>query len=298
MTMKEALADKEYRKRGGKFKFPSPLDTFIRGLHKRTSDLHDDWKLRLQKETAGEEARKEAVAEMLLRLRWDDTDSRARSKLSKIVARIWDALEGLDVAVMPPISSALWLEDDSEPLLMCQVAGASSQLTQASCTEKDVSEATPSDVGRQMAGSLAHSKGKGKGKGKADTEPEAAPAALRLANRGKGQGKGHKGGFRAVVVGAEMAEAAMDDGLKATLASLPPDLRQRMETFASEATSGSRVKMPWTLKAKQRKALHLWAEMHGLEHQSFGYRGKRRLHLIVPGACNGDTAEEDWEGED
>merc|ERR1712232_392043 len=148
MTMKEALADKEYRKRGGKFKFPSPLDTFIRGLHKRTSDLHDDWKLRLQKETAGEEARKEAVAEMLLRLRWDDTDSRARSKLSKIVARIWDALEGLDVAVMPPISSALWLEDDSEPLLMCQVAGASSQLTQASCAEKDVSEATPSDVGR------------------------------------------------------------------------------------------------------------------------------------------------------
>merc|ERR1711920_970134 len=51
MTTKEALADKEYRKRGGKFKFPSPLDTFIRGLHQRTIDLHADWTERLQKQT-------------------------------------------------------------------------------------------------------------------------------------------------------------------------------------------------------------------------------------------------------
>jgi hypothetical protein len=78
MTVKEALADKEYRKRGGKFKFPSPMDTFIRGLHRRTADLHADWIGRLQRETAGEAARNEAVAEMLLRLRWDDSDEGPR----------------------------------------------------------------------------------------------------------------------------------------------------------------------------------------------------------------------------
>merc|ERR1719401_143290 len=90
MTMKEALADKEYRKRGGKFAFPSPLDTFIRGLHRRTADLHEDWRNRLRRDTSGDEVRSEAVAEMLLRLRWDDSDAGARARLSQLVARIWD----------------------------------------------------------------------------------------------------------------------------------------------------------------------------------------------------------------
>jgi hypothetical protein len=49
MTTKEALTDKEYRKRGGKFVFPSPLDTFIRGLHRRTQDLYKDWQERCKK---------------------------------------------------------------------------------------------------------------------------------------------------------------------------------------------------------------------------------------------------------
>merc|ERR1712232_39917 len=111
MTTKEALADKEYRKRGGKFVFPSPMDTFIRGLHRRTADLHTDWRQRLQRDTSGDEVRAEAVAEMLPRLRWDDSDTRARAKLSHIVARIWDGLEGKDLTGMPPLSSALWHED-------------------------------------------------------------------------------------------------------------------------------------------------------------------------------------------
>merc|ERR1719399_342379 len=105
VSMKEALADKEYRKRGGKFAFPSPLDTFIRGLHRRTEDLHRDWRTRMNKKTSGDEAHEEAVEEMLLRLRWDDSDSRARAKLKQIVGRIWDDLEGVDLTDRPPLSS-------------------------------------------------------------------------------------------------------------------------------------------------------------------------------------------------
>merc|ERR1719223_1430651 len=48
---------------------------------------------------------------MLLRLRWDDKDHKARRKLAAIVGRIWDALEGVDLTEKPPLSSALWLDD-------------------------------------------------------------------------------------------------------------------------------------------------------------------------------------------
>jgi hypothetical protein len=133
-TTKEALTDKEYRKRGGRFVFPSPLDTFIRGLHRRTADLHKDWIERLQKSTSGDQARQEAVEEMLLRLRWDDSDETARKKLSKIVARIWDDLEGIDVSGYAPLSSALWLDDD-----MSNEDGAL-EATSATCTLKNTSE--------------------------------------------------------------------------------------------------------------------------------------------------------------
>jgi len=34
---------------------------------------------------------------MLLRLRWDDSDATARARLSEIVGRIWDGLEGVDL---------------------------------------------------------------------------------------------------------------------------------------------------------------------------------------------------------
>merc|ERR1719359_1934740 len=84
VSMKEALADKEYRKRGGKFAFPSPLDTFIRGLHRRTADLHQDWRVRVARDMSSAESRAEAIEEMLLRLRWDDRDEVACKKLKSI----------------------------------------------------------------------------------------------------------------------------------------------------------------------------------------------------------------------
>merc|ERR1712050_344860 len=72
LVVKEALSDKEYRKRGGRFVFPTRLDTFIPGLHRRTKDLHESW--RQEGRVSGPEARALAVEEMLLRLRWDDED--------------------------------------------------------------------------------------------------------------------------------------------------------------------------------------------------------------------------------
>merc|ERR1719310_2505313 len=51
---------------------------------------------------------------MLLRLRWDDRDEVACKKLKSIVARIWDALEGIDLTGKAPLSSALWLDDDDK----------------------------------------------------------------------------------------------------------------------------------------------------------------------------------------
>lgn len=316
MTMKEALADKEYRKRGGKFKFPSPMDTFIRGLHRRTSDLHNDWRERLQKETSGEAARTAAVAEMLLRLRWDDNDDRARARLSQMIARIWDALEGLDNSSLPPLSSALWLDEDSGALANDTCAakvevvvddgvGSDSvpedkngphSLPEAHAEQPDFQEraiASPGVIVGPAMQAVPAAMGKGSGRSHAGL---AVPPDGRLVAKGKG--KGVRGGYRAIVVGATEALAAMDEGLQAALDSLPTELRRRMDAFAQEAISGHRVKLPWTLKAKQRKALHLWAEMHGLEHKSFGYRGKRRLHLIVPGTCDAEQAEEDWEAED
>jgi len=110
LTVKEALADKAYRKHGGHFAFPSQLDTFIPGLHRRTRDLHNIWK-QIGKETRGPLARKNAVEEMLLRLRWDSRDKAAGTKLSKIVGVIWDGLENRPAGL--PISSALWLHDIS-----------------------------------------------------------------------------------------------------------------------------------------------------------------------------------------
>lgn len=122
LSVKEALTNKEYRRRGGKFVFHHPLDTFIEGLHKRTEDLWLFWS-KTQRETSGLKARSQAVKEMLLRLCWDDGDDRAREKLSLIVARIWDSLEGMDLSDAAPLSSALW--DHDEPGSASQAASAS-----------------------------------------------------------------------------------------------------------------------------------------------------------------------------
>ena len=62
----------------------------------------------------GPKAREEAVQEMLLRLRWDRRDNRARLKLSKIVAQIWDGLEG--ISPLKPLTSALWIADEADKM--------------------------------------------------------------------------------------------------------------------------------------------------------------------------------------
>lgn len=110
VVLRAALANKAYRALGGRFVFPSRIDSFIEGLHRRTQDLH--------KACGGGQAeseqraglRQRAVAEMLLRLRWDDSDDGARARLSRIVAQIWDHLDGQD-AGSAAIPSALWLEE-------------------------------------------------------------------------------------------------------------------------------------------------------------------------------------------
>lgn len=111
LVVKEALSDKEYRRRGGRFAFPTHVDTFVPGLHRRTKDLHSHWKRKGK--AGGSHAREAAVEELLLRLPWDDSDQQARAKLSKILACIWSGLEGLDRSG-EPLSSALWLGDDEK----------------------------------------------------------------------------------------------------------------------------------------------------------------------------------------
>jgi len=333
MTVKEALTDKEYRKRGGVFRFPSPLDTFIRGLHRRTSDLHADWMDSVDHETSGDAARTAAVAEMLLRLRWDDKDDKARVKLSKMVATIWDGLEGVDQSATEPISSALWLDEvedrgvkvvETESQVHHQPRGGTASVNRQVPPQTTDPLGSPGHSAMstpQPTSELPIGKGKGEGKGAEGKGAEGKGAEGKGAEgkgaegkgaegkgakgkgaKGKGakgksaKGKGAKSGFRTVVVGRDAAREAMDSGLQSTLDALPVDLRGRMNSFAADQVSGRRVKLPLNLKAKQRKAIHLWAEMQGLEHQSFGYRGGRRLHLIVPGDRAEGDDDEEWGG--
>jgi len=113
LSVKMAHVDKQYRALGGTFEFPGPFDTFIEGLHQRTYDLHAEWakerSLSNDKDVHANN-REEAVQEMLLRLRWDDHDVKARAKLSFIIENIWDGLSGVETK---PVSSALWLSDEN-----------------------------------------------------------------------------------------------------------------------------------------------------------------------------------------
>jgi len=111
LSLKMARVDKHYRALGGTFEFQDPFDTFIEGLHQRTQDLHTEWatKTRLKDNDAYVNSRDKAVQEMLLRLRWDDRNVRARAKLALIVGNIWDGLSGMQTK---PVSSALWLSDE------------------------------------------------------------------------------------------------------------------------------------------------------------------------------------------
>jgi len=305
-------------------------------------------------------------------------------QLSRIVGRIWDGLEGVDLSSAPPIASALWLDDrfstDYSSVTTADEGTAAPCDHESICGLEEVhGRYVSSDVHTEAAEGLAFVEDEPsvesdrldlapgipqhraaeemRGAGAASINATSSAAYDRvppgLVNRagleepalaavpvvaedyiddyavfggnlpngegaakgfgkgkgkdgkGKGKGKGANGGFRNVVVGANAARDAMDTGLQAALDGLAADLLRRMEAFADDRVAGLRVKLPLNLKAKQRKAVHLWAEMHGLEHKSFGYRGRRRLHLTVPGTrcAENDSAEADfdwaaWEGEE
>eukprot|EP00746_Dinoflagellata_sp_MGD_P163177 gnl/MRDRNA2_/MRDRNA2_91080_c0_seq1.p1 gnl/MRDRNA2_/MRDRNA2_91080_c0~~gnl/MRDRNA2_/MRDRNA2_91080_c0_seq1.p1 ORF type:complete len:1351 (-),score=292.33 gnl/MRDRNA2_/MRDRNA2_91080_c0_seq1:286-4338(-) len=349
MSMKEALTDKEYRKRGGKFAFPTPLDTFIRGLHRRIADLHQDWKVRLARDTSGDEARAEAVEEMLLRLRWDDSNDGARAKLSSIVGRIWDGLEGVDLTGKEPLSSALWLNDEGlmpthAPCVKAAVAkdetcdGDHDNMADRSpeCDESTVAPSrdsnaseTPGTTAVEPASVAEAVKAVDPAASVAEEESlevaaeELDPAAeeehleiaseeVRIARDGTAYSlsdfRAHYGDERGQWCWEEAGQTqpaepeeslpappvspsitvdpvpvAMDDDLVATFNGISEEWRRSMERFTETWEPGSRLKLPSYFKAKQRKALHLWAEQRGLEHRSFGWAARRRLHLTVPG---------------
>lgn len=103
---------------------------------------------------------------------------------------------------------------------------------------------------------------------------------------------------------AVAAREKMDAGLQAAFDDIPQETRRSMEQFADNHRAGAKLKLPHTLSAKQRKAVHLWAEMQRCEHLSFGYRGRRRLWLSIgditadEAAPAGEDAWSDEEGSD
>jgi len=291
VTRKEALADKEYRRRGGKFAFPSKLDTFIRGLHRRTQELHDDW-VSEGKATDGKEGRAAAVEEMLLRLRWDDNDNVARRKLTKMVERIWDDLEGVDVSDAAPLSSALWLDDLEEkeeeearaveevaaaPELSCKntvkAASKPDSRTETAPPSESSDAAEPElpptgDVWEEVPDTLEASWDVAPASGApAEVAPdEEAPAEEAPRSRR-----------------AQWGPPVMDEGLQSSFDALPADVRRRLEAFCKAARPGSRLNLPRRLRPITRKALHVWATLNApaVEHKSFGFAAQRRLRFWV-----------------
>lgn len=380
MSMKEALTDKEYRKRGGKFSFPSPLDTFIRGLHRRTADLHQDWRVRLARDTSGDEARTEAVEEMLLRLRWDDDDTSARTKLSSIVGRIWDGLEGVDLTDKKPLSSALWLDDEGmmSTQTSCENAVKARDVDESTHKEAAWDDGSEDPYLEGDESTIAPSRDSGASETAAldsvgTTEAPMVPviAAAEPPKSESTEGELHGGELESEVHGKEVAieevriardgnaysladfmshygdergqwfweeahrsettnveefapaaveetrpeapdevaaapavgsealplpaiqrETAMDADLLASFNSISEELRRNMERFIETWEAGSRLKLPPYLSTKQRKALHLWAEQNGLEHRSFGWARRRRLHLSVSGVRSDSAAQQ------
>jgi len=253
-----------------------------------------DWKERLHRDTSGDTAREEAVGEMLLRLRWDDSNVMARAKLSQIVGRIWDGLEGIDLEGRPPLSSALWLDVDEvaeqanegrieaplsagqavEELGLTSGTGTSAELV-STTVPPGLEDATMFEaVQRTQVGT--------------EELVEATNDDI--------------GDIDAQTARADAARKAMDEGLQAAFDDLDAELRRRMDMFATDSRPGSRMKLPVSVSAKQRKAVHLWAETVGLQHKSFGYRGRRRLHLSVDGVFhNADmaiAADAHWSSEE
>jgi hypothetical protein len=321
-------------------------------LHRRTADLHQDWKVRLARDTSTTEARVEAIEEMLLRLRWDDSNDSARAKLSSIIGRIWDGLEGVDLTEKTPLSSALWLDDEGmmptqasclksastdgdcdqvgiedrqpegdestiAPSRDSQVSDAAGAATvepasvveavqsvdpAASASQEGDSEvASASEVATDeevriardgnaysLSGFMAHY-GDERGQWYWEEAEERVPTAPEESQPLPGQEPPAEPEESSVVPAVDQetpavpAPATMDDDLLATFNGLSEELKRSMERFIETWESGSRLKLPSYMKAKQRKALHLWAEQRGLEHRSFGWASRRRLHLTVPG---------------
>jgi len=342
----------------------------------------------LQKSTSGDQARQEAVEEMLLRLRWDDSDEKARKKLSKIVARIWDDLEGVDMSGCAPLSSALWLDDENndedgveerttskEPIAMApptepsQITKAEDSPAERITSEEPTGIVLPTEATQitkaedpfvesstltELTATLPPTEAIQVTEVE-DSLIEISPSMLveassssspsdilpkRVARDGNAYTREefchHYGDIRGVTMWDEANEKArnatdeppvtdalcsgdqwetraavargrMDAGLQQAFDGLAEDVRRSVEQFAANQRANSRMKLPLDLTAKERKSVHLWAEMNRVEHKSFGYRGRRRLHLSVGNVTAGEedsvredeiSEDDDYDGED
>merc|ERR1719215_1837272 len=188
----------------------------------------------------------------------------------------------MDITAEPPISSALWHED-----VIGDVAPSSTNAALASSPK--AAFAPPK---REAAASTSQARSG------APSAPKAAPAPKAPARRQQGRGRGPREPMEAVV-GGRARPAPMDSGLREALGGLDAELRRRMDTFVADRRAGSRLKLPQDLRALPHKAVHVWAEVQGVHHQSFGYRGRRRLHLSFDGAdgaaapCGGAAGNDD-----
>lgn len=239
--VKAGYTNKEYRKRGGVFEFPTRLDTFIDGLHCVTRDLHRTWS-RNGRRTGGARMRSAAVGELSLRLRWDDRDAAARVKLSKIVSRIWDSLEGCPVDEAPPLPSALWIDDSDS---------VDETVHESNQDSRDAVQLRTGTDGRSY------------------TEEEFKAC-------------GHDIGQWEVALPAWQGTGVdgVDEGLQMCLERLPRELWWSMEGFVAARKVGE-LKLPTSLSRLERKAVHMWAEARHLWHKSHGLGSHRYLILKI-----------------
>jgi len=272
------------------------------------------------------------VEEMLLRLRWDDSDDMARRKLTKIIARIWDDLEGVDLTGQPPLSSALWLDDDDDAEVAAEtqctatvapaIELASMAASGAASADQELESAPTSEV-EAHAPADAPAEEPSEAADVVHGNPTPQVPETRIARDGGAYTRQefleHYGDVRGADMWEEAgatddsaaapcantwegraaaAQAKMDAGLEAALANVPEEDRRRMERFAADQRANSRMKLPLALSAKERKAIHLWADMNRVQHRSFGYRGRRRLWLFVGDAPAGGESAHREDGEE
>ena len=94
---KEALTNKLYCSRGGRFSFV-PGETMVKGLHQRVEDLWDyerekfgfpRGKKKIRKYLQGDD--EGAIRELLLRVKYDDRVPKAKERLTEILRWLWEA---------------------------------------------------------------------------------------------------------------------------------------------------------------------------------------------------------------